>query len=230
MKRLCIIPARSGSKRIPKKNTRNFLGKPIIAYSIETALNSGVFDEVMVSTDDVEIAEIAKSYGAKVPFYRSKENADDFATTFDVIHEVIAEYQKIQTHFDQACCFYATAPLVRAKSINDAFSLLEKNSFDTVFPAIRFGFPIQRAIKIDDKQKMSLIAPEYEQTRSQDLQPAYHDAGQFYVFNIKNVLNKGKLWTDNTGIIEISENNAQDIDNEVDWQLAELKYQLNPNN
>jgi N-acylneuraminate cytidylyltransferase len=229
MKRLCIIPARSGSKRIPKKNIRNFLGKPIIAYSIETALKSGVFDEVMVSTDDVEIAEIAKNYGAKVPFYRSKENADDFATTFDVIKEVITEYQKKQIHFDQACCFYATAPLVSAKSLNDAFSLLEKNKFDTVFPAIRFGFPIQRALKIDDKQKMSLIAPEHEQTRSQDLEPAYHDAGQFYVFNIKDILNKGKLWTDNTGIIEISENSAQDIDNEVDWQLAELKYQLNPN-
>ena len=229
MKRLCIIPARSGSKRIPKKNIRNFLGKPIIAYSIKTALKSGVFDEIMVSTDDVEIAEIAISYGAKVPFYRSKENADDFATTFDVIKEVTTEYQKIQIHFDQACCFYATAPLVSTKSINDAFSLLEKNSFDTVFPAIRFGFPIQRAIKIDDKQKMSLIAPEHEMTRSQDLEPAYHDAGQFYVFNIKSILNKGKLWTDNTGIIEISESNAQDIDNEVDWQLAELKYQLNPN-
>jgi N-acylneuraminate cytidylyltransferase len=230
MKRLCIIPARSGSKRIPKKNIRNFLGKPIIAYSIETALKSGVFDEVMVSTDDVEIAELAMSYGAKVPFYRSKENADDFATTFDVINEVIAEYQKLHKQFDQACCFYATAPLVSAKSINDAFSLLEKNKFDTVFPAIRFGFPIQRAIQIDGNQKMSLIAPEHEQTRSQDLEPAYHDAGQFYVFNIKDILKKGKLWTDNTGIIEISENSAQDIDNEVDWQLAELKYQLNPNN
>jgi len=230
MKRLCIIPARSGSKRIPKKNIRNFLGKPIIAYSIETALKSGVFDEVMVSTDDVEIAEIAINYGAKVPFYRNKENADDFATTFDVIKEVIAEYQKTHIHFDQACCFYATAPLVSTKSINDAFSLLEKNNFDTVFPAIRFGFPIQRALKIDENQRMSLIAPEHEQTRSQDLEPAYHDAGQFYVFNIKDVLNKGKLWTDNTGIIEISESCAQDIDNEVDWQLAELKYQLNPNN
>ncbi|MEZ4792887.1 MAG: pseudaminic acid cytidylyltransferase [Gelidibacter sp.] len=227
MRRLCIIPARGGSKRIPKKNSKDFLGKPIIVYSIEIALNSKLFDEVMVSTDDVEIAKIALEHGAKVPFVRSAENSNDYATTFAVIKEVLSFYQKNNIEFTEACCLYATAPLVSVKNLKKAFSLLNGEKFSTVFPVIRFGFPVQRAVEIIDGQKMKLVFPEHELTRSQDLKPYFHDAGQFYVFNVKDVLRIEKLYTVNSGIFEIPEMEAQDIDNDVDWQMAELKYQLN---
>lgn len=229
MKRLCIIPARGGSKRIPKKNCKDFLGKPIIAYSIETALKSHLFDEVMVSTDDDSIAKIALQFGAKVPFIRSVQNSNDFATTFDVIQEVILKYQHDEIQFTEACCLYATAPLVTAQNLKKAFSMLDSEDFSSVFPVIRFGFPIQRAVEMIDNQKLKLAYPEHELTRSQDLLPYYHDAGQFYVFNVEKVLNEQKLYTANSGIFEIPEIEAQDIDNEVDWQMAELKYQLNAN-
>lgn len=226
MKRLCIIPARGGSKRIPKKNCKDFLGKPIIAYSIETALNSTLFDEVMVSTDNDEIAEIALKYGAEVPFMRSVENSNDYATTFDVIKEVISFYQEKNTTFTEAACLYATAPLVTVKNLKRSFSLMKTNHFSSVFPVIRFGFPVQRAVEILEGQKLGLLYPEHELTRSQDLKPVFHDAGQFYVFNVEEVLKQGKLYTKNSGIFEIPETEAQDIDNEVDWQMAELKYKL----
>lgn len=226
MKRVCIIPARGGSKRIPKKNCKDFLGKPIIAYSIEVALNSHLFDEVMVSTDDKEITEIALKYGAKAPFIRSEANSDDYATTFDVIKEVISFYQKHNIIFTQACCLYATASLVTVQNLKTAFSLLDDEKFSTAFPVVRFAFPLQRAVEIIDHQKLKLLYPEHELTRSQDLKPYFHDAGQFYAFNIEDVLKQGKLYTDNSGIFEISEHEAQDIDNQIDWQMAELKYQL----
>lgn len=226
MKRVCIIPARGGSKRIQKKNCKDFLGKPIIAYSIEVALNSNLFDEVMVSTDDKEIAEIALKYGAKAPFIRSEANSNDYATTFDVIKEVISFYQKYNFIFTQACCLYATAPLITVQNLNKAFSIMAKEKFSTVFPVIRFGFPIQRAIEMVDNHKFKILYPEHELTRSQDLKPYFHDAGQFYAFKIEDVLKQEKLYTDNSGIFEISENEAQDIDNQIDWEMAEMKYKL----
>ena len=223
---IAIIPARGGSKRIPKKNIKNFLGKPIIAYSIETALKSGLFDEVMVSTDDAEIAEIAKKYGAKVPFMRSVENADDFATTADVLKEVLQNYKQFQQrNFDYACCIYPTAPFVSTELLQKSFDLLKEKNFDTVFPVMAYGYPIQRALKIQ-QDKMQLFQPEHLNTRSQDLEKAYHDAGQFYWFQVDKFQKFGKLWTDNTGVIVIKESQAQDIDTLEDWQLAEIKYKI----
>lgn len=226
MTKLCIIPARGGSKRIPKKNIKSFLGKPIIAYSIETALKSNLFDEVMVSTDCEEIAAIAKHYGAKVPFLRSLASANDFATTFDVIKEVLEKYNQENITIDFACCIYPTAPFISNKLLIKANNLLHNKNFDCVFPVMIFSFPIQRSIKVDGQNKMELFYPEHLRTRSQDLEKAYHDAGQFYYFNTKTVLEKQKLWTDNTGVIIIKECEAQDIDTLEDWKLAELKYKF----
>ncbi len=225
MKNICIIPARGGSKRIPRKNIKPFLGKPIIAYSIEAALKSELFDEVMVSTDDKEIAEIAIKYGAKVPFLRSAKNSDDFATTIDVVLEVISTYEKDNETYSNFCCLYPTAPFVSYQKLIEAYGTLEKNNLDSVFPIIQYGFPIQRALRIKDSL-VKMVAPEHIHTRSQDLEPSYHDAGQFYWGDIETIKLKNKLWTDNSGFLIVSELEAQDIDNEVDWKLAEIKYKL----
>jgi len=226
MPNLLIIPARGGSKRIPKKNIKNFLGKPIIAYSIEAAIKSELFDEIMVSTDDENIAEVAIKHGAKVPFMRSKKNADDYATTFEVIEEVLLQYKSMNKTFDFTCCLYACAPFVTAHKLTDAFRLLQKENFDSVLPITSFGFPIQRAFKIDKINKTSFFNPEFSLTRSQDLELSYHDTGQFYWMNTLKCLEKNAIITDNTGSIVISEIEAQDIDTELDWKLAELKYEL----
>jgi pseudaminic acid cytidylyltransferase len=222
MPNLCIIPARGGSKRIPRKNIKDFLGKPIIAYSIEVAIKSGLFDEVMVSTDDAEIAELAVKYGAKIPFMRSTENADDFATTYDVIDEVLTSYQKLGIFFEQACCIYPCAPLISLEKLVQAMNLLAH--FDLVFPVVQFGFPIQRALKKDKDNSISLRQPKYELIRSQDLEPSFHDAGQYYWFTIKKLLENKSMLLKKSGCVVLSELEVQDIDNEIDWQLTELKY------
>lgn len=226
MANLCIIPARGGSKRIPRKNIKDFLGKPIIAYSIQAAIDSRLFDEVMVSTDDTEIAEIAKQFGATVPFLRSAKNSDDFASTIDVIDEVVEEYGKKGQIFDNCCCIYPTAPFLNSTKLTEAFQLLKSNKYDVVFPVIPFSFPIQRAVKRNENGKISMFTPEYLTSRSQDLEASFHDSGQFYFFDIQEVLSQRKLWTSNTGCIVISELEGQDIDNLDDWKLAELKYQM----
>jgi pseudaminic acid cytidylyltransferase len=226
MANLAIIPARGGSKRIPRKNIKLFLGKPIIAYSIEAALNSELFDEVMVSTDDEEIAIVAKKYGATVPFMRSKDNSDDYATTLEVINEVLFEYKERNIEYQYTTCIYPTAPFVSSALLREAFKILLDNAFDTVFPVIQYGYPIQRAIKINQQSRIQMINSEHISTRSQDLEPLYHDAGQFYLFNTDAVSKKKKLWTDNTGCIKINELQAQDIDTEIDWKLAEIKFRL----
>ncbi len=223
MKKLAIITARGGSKRIPRKNIKDFLGKPIIAYSIETALKSGLFDEVMVSTDDDEIAEVAKKYGASVPFMRSNKNSDDFSTTADVILEVLSHYDI--NEYKYACCIYPTAPFISVQLLNEAFNKLKNDKLDSVFPIVSFGYPIQRSLKMD-KDKVCMVNPEFMNSRSQDLEKRYHDAGQFYFLDTKKFLEKNKLFTDNSGAIIIDELQVQDIDNEVDWKLAELKYKL----
>jgi len=220
---IAIIPARGGSKRIPRKNIKSFCGKPIIAYSIEAAISSNLFDEIMVSTDDKEIALIAKQYGASVPFMRSKKNADDFATTFDVIKEVIESYKKIDWSFKYGCCIYPTAPFVTTTLLHQAFKKLVDNNFDTAFPVAQSSYPICRSLKIEDN-KVSLWWPENLNKRSQDLPFSYHDAGQFYWFNVENIMQKGMLLTDNTGAIIIDELQAQDIDTLDDWKIAEFKY------
>lgn len=226
MGNLAIIPARGGSKRIPRKNIKNFLGKPIIAYSIEAALKSKLFDEVMVSTDDEEIAKIALKYGANIPFKRSQINADDHATTVDVILEVLEEYERKGDSFENACCIYPCAPFVSPDNLCKAFNLLNSKAFETVFPVLSYSFPIQRAMRSDIEGRIKLIYPEYLTARSQDLEKTFHDAGQFYFFKTQGLKSAKKLWTNNTGFIEINELHAQDIDNKTDWKLAELKYNL----
>ena len=226
MNKVAIIPARGGSKRIPRKNINFFLGKPIIAYSIEAALESGLFDEVMISTDDEEIASIAKQYGATVPFLRSKKNADDFATTFDVIEEVVLSYKKIDVEFQYACCIYPCAPFVNKNILNKSFELLEESLADSCLPIVKYSSPIQRALKINVNKLLEYQNPSFINTRSQDLEPSYFDAGQFYWLRINAILNERKIIGKNSVSIIFDENKVQDIDNEVDWQIAELKYKL----
>lgn len=224
MKKIAIIPARGGSKRIPRKNIKNFLGKPIMLYSLEAALQSKLFDEVMVSTEDEEISNVALENGANVPFLRSKKNAEDLASTYDVLEEVILEYKKIDKEFDYACCIYPTAPFVTSKKLQDSFNLLKKNHWDSVFPVVKFSYPIQRAILINKDSKISMFDPEMNDNRSQDLPETFHDAGQFYWFKTNKLLESKRIWTENTRVIKFSELEVQDIDNVDDWDLAELKY------
>jgi pseudaminic acid cytidylyltransferase len=222
---IAIITARGGSKRIPRKNIKDFCGKAIIAYPIEAALKSGLFDEVMVSTDDKEIAQMAQQYGAKVPFLRSEANANDFATTADVLREVLMAYQNIGKTYKRACCLYPTAPFVDEELLNDAFQKLDNEGFDCVFPVQKFGFPIQRALRIQEG-RLAWMQAEHALTRSQDLEAAFHDTGQFYFFDVQKFLETGKLLTENTSGIEISEMQAHDIDTPTDWEVAEFKYRL----
>jgi pseudaminic acid cytidylyltransferase len=226
MKKLAIIPARGGSKRLPKKNIKFFLGKPIIAYSIESAIDSKLFDEVIVSTDDKDIAEIAIRYGAKVPFFRSLKNSDDHATTIDVIVEVLDEYRYLNEFFDYTCCIYPCAPFISVKNLQKSFFKLQLNDYDCVFPIVRFSYPIQRAVKINQSGSIVMFQPEYMQTRSQDLEASFHDVGQFYFMNTARIIRSRNLWTDNTGYVELSEMESQDIDTMDDWKLAEIKYKL----
>lgn len=226
--KIAIIPARGGSKRIKKKNIKPFLGKPIIAYGIESAIKSGLFDKVMVSTDSVEIANIAKQYGADVPFMRSLKNSDDHATTVDVLIEVIEAYIQRGENIEEACCIYATAPFVSTNDLQKTYQLLIDEQFDVVFPVLQYSFPIQRALKLDNN-RMKMFHPELKTTRSQDLEKSYHDSGQFYWFKTLQVLTKRNLWTDNTGVIVLNEMDAHDIDTEEDWEIAEFKYRLRKN-
>jgi N-acylneuraminate cytidylyltransferase len=225
MRNLAIIPARGGSKRIPHKNINDFLGKPIIDYSIEVALKSDLFEEVMVSTDDKKIAEIAIKDGAKVPFFRSAETSNDYATTMAVIKEVVSEYKnQLNKEYDLICCIYPTAPLIRVEYLRKGLNLLLTNNFDSVFPIVAFGYPIWRSVEITDSSKTKMVWPEYQNSRSQDLKKVYHDAGQWYWMNM-NQLGE-TIFTNNTGSIILSEEEVQDIDNLIDWKLAEMKYKL----
>ncbi len=222
MRNLCIIPARGGSKRIPRKNVKHFMGKPIIAYSIEAALKSGIFDEVMVSTDDKEIADIARQYGAKVPFMRSPETSNDYATSDDVLREVIEEYKNMGIMFDNMCCIYATAPLIDSANIVKAYELLNKSEFNVVYPIVEFSYPIWRCLDLEDSGRISYHWPEHENARSQDLPKEYHDTGTFYWHKIDSWM-KDPLCA---GGIVVEESTVQDIDTEEDWKLAEIKFQM----
>lgn len=224
MKNIAIIPARGGSKRIPRKNIRDFLGKPVIAYSILAALKSGLFEEVMVSTDDDEFASIAQRYGAKVPFPRSAATANDFATTADVIEEVLGEYGDRGERFDTVCCIYSTAPFVTAERLCKAYAMLE-DDVDSVFTAVPYSYPVQRSLHIVDG-KIAMVHPEYISVRSQDLEPIYHDAGQFYVAKVASFLANRSFWSDRTAGLILSELEVQDLDTMTDWRLAELKFKL----
>jgi N-acylneuraminate cytidylyltransferase len=222
MKNLCIIPARGGSKRISHKNVRLFMGKPIVAYSIENAIATNLFDEVMVSTDDEEIIEVAKKYGASVPFVRTQKTANDYAILADVLQEVLAMYAKRAQHFDNMCCLLATCPLVKPEHIIEAYQKLISSEFVSVYPVVQFSYPILRSLKMDADGSVSMNWPEHYRTRSQDLPPAYHDSGTFYWHKIDDWLS-GKR---KGGGIIIEEDRVQDIDTEQDWKLAEMKYQF----
>ena len=225
MKSIAIITARGGSKRIPRKNIRPFLGKPILEYSIAAALQTGLFEEVMVSTDDAEIAQIAQQAGAKVPFFRSEETENDFATTADVIAEVLTAYAQTGKEFQAACCIYPTAPFVTANILSTAMQLLEQEQADCVIPVVRFSFPPQRGVIINNN-KVTPKWPENMAKRSQDLEPLYHDCGQFYCLNVERFLQQKAIWMEHAVPIIQEERYVQDIDTLEDWALAEMKYKL----
>ncbi len=222
---LAVITARGGSKRIPRKNIKPFLGKPVILYSIQAALSSGIFREVMVSTDDEEIAALARDAGAAVPFLRSADTANDYATTTDVMLEVLESYRKLGRSFDYACCLYPTAPFVSADKLIKAMDMLSCSDADSLLPVVRFSFPPQRSVVIQNGL-LSFRWPEHMFTRSQDLQPFYHDAGQFYFFRTDSFLKQRRLVMDKTIPMELPELEVQDIDTENDWEIAEVKYQV----
>ena len=224
-KNIAIIPARGGSKRIPHKNIKPFLGKPIIAYSIEAAQKSGLFSELMVSTDDNEIAGMAKKYGATVPFFRSPQTANDFATIGEVIEEVLLNYQKQGKMFENVCCLLATAPFINTKRLMEAYDLMLEKKYDSVFPIVRFSYPIQRALRLSDGN-VSMFQPENFAKRSQDLEPAYHDSGQFYWMKVEEFMKQKRFFSKNSGAIILPETEVQDIDSEEDWKLAEWKYKM----
>jgi len=226
MRKLAIIPARGGSKRIPRKNIRDFMGKPILAYSIDAAVDSGLFDEVMVSTDDAEIADAALKYGATIPFMRSALNSDDHATIADVVIEVVAEYSKMGKKFDSICCILPTAPLISHNRIIEAYQKMLDEKRDSVCPVAAFSYPILRSLEITENGELQMIWPEYLRTRSQDLKPAYHDTGSFVWVKTEALLNEKTLWCKNGGAIILPEAEVQDIDSEEDWLLAEIKWNL----
>ena len=214
MKNIAIIPARGGSKRIPRKNITPFMGKPIIAYSIEAALQSGLFEEVMVSTDDEEIAGIACKYGAKVPFMRSAEMSNEYAGTDDVILEVLRKYKEQGREFETVCCIYSTAPFVTPERLREAYGKMN-SEIDSVFTCVAYSYPIQRSLHIVDG-KISMVYPEYKNARSQDLEPIYHDAGQFYFSRTAPFVESRTFWGENwdgktMGTYEISDLDEREI-------------------
>lgn len=224
-KAIAIITARGGSKRIPKKNIREFCGKPIIAYSIEAALKSNLFDEVMVSTDSEEIAEVARRYGAKVPFMRSEKTSDDFATTAEVLMEVLEEYEKRGRNYKYMACIYPTAPFVTSDKLIYGMELLKNGNTNMVMPAVEFSYPPQRGYIIENQQ-LNMKYKENFSKRSQDLEKMYHDCGQFYFFRVDKFVQLKGVIMDNIAPLVVDELEVQDIDNEIDWKLAEIKYQL----
>lgn len=221
MSSVAIITARGGSKRIPRKNIKSFLGKPIIKYSIEAALQSSLFDEVMVSTDDPEIAEISVSAGASVPFMRSAVTSNDFAGTRDVLLEVLNEYSKQGKSFDYMACLYPTNPFITTDKLSSAMNLLITSESMCVHPVVEFSFPPLRAYVLASDGSVRYKWPEYAPCRSQDLEKFYHDAGQFYCYDVHQFL----AGTGKSMPIICSETEVQDIDNEDDWKLAEIKVE-----
>lgn len=225
MKNLAIIPARGGSKRIPRKNVKDFFGKPIIVYSIQAALESKLFDEVMVSTDDQKIAEVGRKYGAKLPFLRSRENSNDYAGLADVCIEVVKCYEGLGMSFDVVCCILPTAPLVHCEKIITAKKMLDSGKYGSVFPVVEYGYPIQRSLKINGGF-VKMRWPENCYKKSQDFEKTYHDAGQFYIIKTKKLLTEKCMFTEKSGAIILNNLEAQDIDTKTDWKLAELKYKI----
>jgi len=223
---VCVIPARGGSKRIPRKNIKEFNGKPIIAYSIEAALKSNCFNQVIVSTDDDEIAEVAKKYGAQVPFSRPDELSNDYVGTIPVIKHAIEWMEDNNNLIENVCCLYATAPFVRSKIISKAYQKLKDTKADYCFSVTSFSFPIQRAIKVTEKNKVSMFYPEYFNARSQDLEESYHDAGQFYWGKSQAFKDELPLFSEVATPYVLPRYLVQDIDTPEDWIRAEAMYKV----
>ena len=224
MNNLAIIPARGGSKRIPKKNIIDFFGIPVLSYSIKAAIESNLFEDVIVSTDNEEIKEIAIQYGATVPFLRSKENSDDNSTTSSVIEEVILKLKNNKV-YNNICCIYPCSPLIRSNTIIDSYDYLINNKVFTVFPVVKYSNPVQRALKIE-KNKINFLFPENSLKRTQDFEDLFYDAGQFYWLKTQNFLEHKKLITNNSAVVILDELEAQDIDNLKDLKLAKIKFKL----
>ncbi len=225
MKSVAIITARGGSKRIPHKNIKEFCGRPIIEYSINAAIQSGIFEEVMVSTDDAQIAEVAVKAGAVVPFMRSEGNSGDYAGTDAVIMEVLNEYEKIGKTFDAFCCIYPTAPFVTAQKLMAARDMLLDDA-DSVMVVTPFSYPPLRGIVADETGYIKLKWPEYQNTRSQDLPVIYHDCGQFYFCKTQAFYEYKTTDVPRMKPMIVSELEVQDIDNMDDFKMAEIKYRL----
>jgi len=223
---VAIIPARGGSKRIPKKNIKDFLGKPIIAYSIENAINSKLFDRVIVSTDDKEIAEISISYGAEAPFIRPSELSDDFSGTHEVVGHAIQWLENCGEVVDYACCIYATAPFIKEDDLIDGYNLIKTGSWESVIAVTNFSYPIFRSFKELQNGGVEMFFPDYYASRSQDLPEAYHDAGQFYWARAEIWINKPVGFSKSTGIVKLPGYRVKDIDTLDDWIEAEFIYRL----
>ena len=223
---ICVIPARGGSKRILRKNIKDFLGKPIIAYSIEVALKSNCFDKVIVSTDDDEIAVIAKKYGAKVPFIRPNELSNDYAGTIPVIKHAIEWLENNNNTIDNVCCLYATAPFIQSRTISQAFQQFQESKANYCFSVTSFAFPIQRAIKLTEENRVNMFFPENFEIRSQDLEEAYHDAGQFYWGKAQAFKDGLSIFSEVSSPYILPRYLVQDIDSTEDWIRAEAMYKV----
>ena len=224
--RLCVIPARGGSKRIPRKNIKNFNGKPMIAYSIEAAFQSQCFDKVIVSTDDTEIASVSRTYGAETPFIRPNELADDHTGTLPVIKHAIDWLELNGIEPELVCCLYATAPFIQIKDLHESYLQLLQTQANYCFSVTSYAFPIQRAIKITKQDRVEMFYPEHFCTRSQDLKEAFHDAGQFYWGQAAAFKQMKLLFSEYSSPYILPRFLVQDIDTPEDWMRAELMYQV----
>lgn len=224
--KIALIPARGGSKRIPKKNIKEFCGQPMIAYSIKAAKEANCFDHIIVSTDCEEIAKVAKEYGAEVPFIRPDDLSDDYATTMDVIKHCVQYYENKGETIESLCCLYATAPFVRPADLLKGLELLQADNVQYAFSATAFSFPIQRAFYLDEKRQINMFEPEHLLTRSQDLEEAYHDAGQFYWCKLDAIKNNLPFFAPHSAAILLDRDRVQDIDTPADWDFAQKLFQL----
>lgn len=224
--KLCVIPARGGSQRIPRKNIKEFCGKPMIAWSIEAAQETACFDRIIVSTDDDEIADVAKTYGAGIPFIRPAALADDYAGTTPVIAHAIQWHIDHDELPDHVCCIYATAPFIQAEDIKRGLDLLLSSGADYTFSVASYAFPIQRAIRITNDQRVKMFQPKHFNTRSQDFEDAWHDAGQFYWGRASAWLEERKIFTSNAAPIILPRHRVQDIDTQEDWEFAQLMFDV----
>lgn len=224
--RLAIIPARGGSKRIPRKNIKLFGGKPMIAWSIEAAMRSGCFDRIIVSTDDAEIADFAVALGAEAPFMRPAALSDDHTPTIPVIAHAIAWQQEHGETPSEACCIYATAPFITADDLQRGLDILQNNQCDYAFSVTSYAFPIQRAIRINDRERVEMFQPTHFNTRSQDLEEAFHDAGQFYWGKAQAWLENKPIFSSDSAPVMLPRHRVQDIDTPEDWQRAQWMFEI----